>query len=63
MTYQFKILKNKEVSSFKTYPSVIHIDRVVEKYDLECYREEESLKNIVFKYLPLVWNLYQKHVF
>lgn len=47
MTYQFKILKNKEVSSFKMYPSVIHIDKVVERYDLKHYREDESLKNII----------------
>lgn len=57
-TYQFKICKNGEVTSFKMYESVIQVDRSIENSQLLNYREDEELKSLLGT-LRLLANDYQ----
>lgn len=46
-TFQFKILQNGTISSFKMFDSCIGIDKIITNQDMFSYREEEDLKRFV----------------
>lgn len=46
-TFQFKILQNGTISSFKMFDSCIEIDKIFTNQDMFSYREEEDLKRFV----------------
>ncbi len=46
-TYQIKILKNGEATSFKMYESIVKVDRVVKNKEWLSFREDSDLKQFV----------------
>lgn len=46
-TFQFKILQNGSISSFKMFDSCIEIDKTFTNQEMLSYREEENLKRFV----------------
>lgn len=43
-TFQYKILQNGSISSFKMFDSSIEIDKIITNQDMFSYREDENLK-------------------
>lgn len=46
-TFQFKILQNGSISSFKMFDSCIEIDKIITNQDMLSYRDDEDLKRFV----------------